>query len=441
MKKVLVLGAGLVAEPHVRYLLDNGFQVTVASRTLSKAEHIIGDHANGVAIAFDITKEAERLPELISKIDLAVSLLPYTYHVRVAKECIKQKKQMVTTSYVSAAMKELDAAAKEAGVILLNEIGVDPGIDHMSAQQIIDDVHEKGGKIMSFRSICGGLPAPDANDNPFGYKFSWSPRGVLLAGRNDGKYLEDGKIVEIQGGELFDCTYDYEVEGLGDFEVYPNRDSIPYVETYQIEETKTMFRGTIRNLGWCKTLKKIAEIGYLDLDEKEIPAGTTYAKFIQDFASLPTDKPVREAIAVKLDIPVDSDILDRFEWAGLLGDDKIPFEKSSPLDVLVERFNRLMKYAEGERDMLILAHEFIAEFPDRTEKITSTMIDYGIPHGHSSMSRTVGLPAAIGARMILEGTIKDTGVFIPVAKTIYEPILNELANMNISFVEKRTRLD
>ena len=223
MKHVLVFGAGLVARPLVHYLLDQpDFRVTVASRTVSKAEALVGDHPQGEAVAFDITKDSAALGDLIAGADLAVSLLPYIYHVQVAEQCIRHHKHLVTTSYVSDGMRALDGAARDAGVILLNEIGLDPGIDHMSAKRIINHVHEAGGEVKSFRSCCGGLPAPDANDNPLGYKFSWSPRGVVLVGRNDARYLENGRIVDVPNARLFATHYLTWVEGLSDFEAYSN---------------------------------------------------------------------------------------------------------------------------------------------------------------------------------------------------------------------------
>ncbi|MFW9991517.1 MAG: saccharopine dehydrogenase C-terminal domain-containing protein [Candidatus Odinarchaeota archaeon] len=443
MKTVLVLGAGLVAGPHVKYLLDHGFRVIVASRTLGKAENLIGDHPNGEAKEYDITKDKDKskLDELVKEADLSVSLLPYTYHVYVAKACIKNKKHMVTTSYVSPEMKELDRAAKEAGIIILNEIGVDPGIDHMSAQKIIDSIHKKGGKVEKFHSYCGGLPAPEASDNPFGYKISWSPRGVLLAGRNDGKFLKDGKVVEIPGVDLFDHHYEYPVDGLGVLDAYPNRDSVPYIDIYGIPEAKTMFRGTLRNKGWCETLKKFADTGILAIEEQDIPKGTTYGEYLRKLMDLP-EGDIREVTAKKLGLPVDSEILDRFEWMGLFSDEEVPYERSAPIDVLGYQFQKRLQYREGERDMLVMVHEFIADYGEYKEKITSTMLDFGLQdsNGSSSMSRTVGLPASIGVRMILEGTITDTGVHIPVKKSIYEPVLKELEEMNIGFKEKIVKL-
>jgi saccharopine dehydrogenase (NADP+, L-glutamate forming)/spermidine synthase len=446
MKQVLIFGAGMVAGPPVKYLLEKNFKVIVASRTLAKAEALIGNHPNGIAKAFDITKATDdELDLLIKDCDLAVSLLPYVYHIKVANSCIKYKKHMVTTSYVSPEMQVLDEKAKKADITILNEIGVDPGIDHMSAQKIIDDIHSRGGKIVSFTSYTGGLPAPDANNNPWGYKLSWSPRGVILAGRNAAKYLKDGEVVEIEGEDLFDHYSPYPVhekgpgdtEELGMLEGYPNRNSIePYIETYGIPETKTMIRGTLRNTCWCRTMKKIADVGYLELEDIEFPSGFTYGQLTNQLLIKPLDSDPKSNLMEKFNLTEDSDVIKRFEWMGLLGDNLLPKEKISPLDALCYQFEEHLQYAPGERDMLVMVHQFECELPEGKEKITSTMIDYGIPNGDSSMSRTVGLPAAIGVRMILEEKLRDRGVIIPVKKSIYEPVLTELEELGIGFIER-----
>lgn len=258
MKKIVVFGAGMVAGEHVAYLLDHGFEVTVASRTLSKAEELVKGHPKGHAVQVN-SEDLAAMGELVSRHDLAVSLLPYAYHPAVARLCLKHGKHMLTTSYVKAEMAALDGPAKEAGLVFMNEIGVDPGIDHMTAMRVINKVQKEGGEITKFISYCGGLPAPEANDNPFGYKFSWSPRGVLLAGKNPAHYRWDGQEVDIKAGTLFDHygTMPVEVEGKKiTFESYPNRDSMPYAKTYGIESTRTMLRGTLRNIGWCSTLDR-----------------------------------------------------------------------------------------------------------------------------------------------------------------------------------------
>jgi saccharopine dehydrogenase (NADP+, L-glutamate forming) len=437
MKKVLVLGAGLVAGAHVRYLLDQpDFHVTVASRTLSKAQDIIRGHPRGEARQLDVTDEAT-MEELIRQSDLAVSMLPYVHHPTVARLCVKHRKHMVTTSYVKEPMAQLDQAAKEAGVILLNEIGVDPGIDHMTAMKVIHRVQHDGGEITGFTSWCGGLPAPEANTNPFGYKFSWSPRGVLLAGKNSAHYLKDGRDVVVPGEQLFDHYWSVPVEVEGkvtDFEGYPNRDSLPYMQTYGITTTRTMFRGTLRNVGWCATLRKIVDLGLLDEQARDDMAGLTFARFTARLIGSTGD--LKQDLAAFLKVEQDSLVIRNLEWLGLLSDEPLPLQKGAPIDVLTAHMLEKMQYEEGERDMLILQHEFIAQYPGRQQKITSTMIDFGIPHGDTSMSRTVGLPAAIGGRMVLQGKINLTGVHTPVIPEIYVPVLAELERLGIHFTEK-----
>jgi len=435
MKKVLVLGAGLVAKPLVRYLLDKKYQVIMASRTVSKAESMIAGHPNGKAFALNLQDEAQ-MAGFIKDCDLAVSLVPFTYHPVVAKHCIAHGKHMVTTSYVSAAMQELDAGARAAGLTILNEIGVDPGIDHMSAMRIIDDVRRRGGRIVAFRSYCGGLPAPEANDNPFGYKFSWAPRGVLLAGRNSAVYLQDGRKVETPSHRLFRDMHILAVEGHGDYEAYPNRDSISYIDVYGLQGIQTMFRGTLRNMGWCDTLFNIGKLGLLSLDEVDVK-GKTYAALLRDLAGASPGEDLRTATARKLGIPKDSLPVLNLQWLGAFSDRKFTVDRISPLDALGDLMYEKLAFRPGERDMLVLFHDFRAEFPDgRRERITSRMIDYGIPNGDSSMSRTVSLPAAIGVDMILAGRIRETGVLRPIAPNIYKPVLDELATFKISCEEK-----
>jgi len=437
MKSVLVLGAGLVTRPLVRYLLDSGFTVTVASRTVSKAERLIDGHARGAAVAL-LADDTEKLDRLVGEHDLAVSLLPAPLHPVVAKMCIKHKKAMVTTSYVSGAMKELDESARQAGVMILNEIGVDPGIDHMSAMRVIDDVRARGGEIVSFKSYCGGLPAPEANDNPYGYKFSWSPRAVCTAGKNAARYRERGQEVKVPGRELFAQVHYVEVEGLGELEAYPNRDSLIYLDLYGLQSIETMFRGTFRYRGWCETLKAIVDLGLLEETGVTYPSGMTLAEFTTAFLRVATTGDLRKDLSKQLGIEAGSAILDRLEWLGLLSNDPVPItgEETTPLDVLAARMLEKMPYGEGERDMIVLCHYFTAKFPDgEGEEITSTLIDYGRPGGDSSMARTVSLPAAIGVKLILEGKIKKTGVHIPVTPDIYNPVLEELERQEIRCVE------
>ena len=440
MKRLLVLGAGFVAGPLVGYFLERAeVEVTVADLEPAKARALVGSHPRGTALALNLQDEAALAGE-IGRADVVVSLVPYSFHPLVARLCLAAKKDMVTTSYVGEAMRALDEEARAAGIVILNEVGLDPGIDHMEAMRIIDAIHGRGGMVKSFRSYCGGLPAPESNTNPFGYKFSWSPRGVLLAGRNSARYLKDGEEVFVPADELFARPERVLVQNLGEFEGYPNRDSIPYVGLYGVPETRTMFRGTLRYPGWCETLRKIGELGGLDVAEGDL-TGLTYGQFVARLAGLTTETAPRSGLREKLRLRPESAVLDRLEWLGLLSDRPLPMRKGSALDVLEHLMLEKLQYAPGERDMIILRHEFLASFPDgSSERILSTLAAFGLPGGASAMARTVGLPAAAGIRQILEGRIARKGVLIPVHPEIYGPILRELEGLGIEFEEKRERL-
>jgi len=436
MKKVLILGAGLVAKPLVRYLLNQpDFRVEVASRTVAKAEKLVEGHPRGVAKELNL-KSDEALEKEVAAADIAISLVPYAFHPKVAELCIAHKKHMVTTSYVSEAMKKLDGAARQAGIVILNELGLDPGIDHLEAMRVIHEIHDRGGKVKSFVSFCGGLPAPEANTNPYGYKFSWSPVGVLLAGKNSAEYLMEGEKVFIPLEKLFESYSLRTIEGLGVFEGYPNRNSVQYIKMYGIPEAGTMLRGTLRYLGWCETIRTMVRLGLLDQEEKDW-TGLTFAGFMRMIMGTKA-KDLKKAVSDRLGLHPGLAIFRRLEWLGLFSDEPLPLKKGSALDIVGARMIDKLSYADGERDMVILQHEFIAAYPKAgKERITSTLIDYGIPHGDTSMARTVGLPAAIGTRMILEGKIREVGVHIPVLPHIYMPILDELRNLGIAFKENR----
>lgn len=442
MKKVLLLGAGLVTRPLVRYLLDqNGIELLVASRTVSKADALVEGHPNGKTMALNVKNEEDKLEGLVKDSDITISLLPWIYHLKVAKFCLKHNTHLVTTSYVSPQMKELDADAKGKGLLFLNEIGLDPGIDHMSAMKIIHEVESKNGKIKSFESVCGGLPAPEANDNPFGYKFSWSPRGVILAGRNTGHYLKDGKEVNVDGKDLFKHYWTKEVESLGTLEVYPNRDSMIYKDLYGLHDADTIFRGTFRNLDWCDTLYAIAGMGWLDDTERpelnDLPMKEVTAKLL----GVDTGN-VKDATANKVNHDIESIVMKNLEWLGLFSDETVKPEQPTYLDVLSALMQAKMPYKKGERDMIVLQHDFIAEYSGgKKEHIISLMIDYGIPHGDSAMARTVSLPAAIATRFMCEGKFDEiTGVHIPNLPGIYNPVLNELERLNIQMKDTVTKI-
>ncbi len=436
MKKVLVLGAGMVSRPMIQYLLNQPeYQVIMASRTVSKAEQMIHGHPQGEAHALDVNDDT-KVEEFVSKANIVVSLLPYTYHVKVAEMCIRHKKQMVTTSYVSDAMKALDGKAKAAGILILNECGLDPGIDHMSAMRIIHSIEKKNGNVISFKSTTGALPSHEANNNPFGYKFSWSPRGVLLASRNAAKWLENGKEISIPGEQLFENYYLHDIEGIGTFENYPNRNSIPYKEIYGLKNAKTVYRGTFRMTGWCETIRAIVALGWLNEEPPKGFSGKTYGDMTRHLIGAKPKESLILTTALYLGLKPYSAIIKRLEWLGLFGDEPLPKDKNNPLDYLNVLTLQKMSMGAHERDMVVMHHEFIAEYSSKKEHVTSTLVDYGIPDGDTSVARTVALPAAIAVKMILQKQISLTGVHIPVISEIYNPILDELEQLGIKFEEK-----
>jgi len=433
---VLVLGAGMISKPLVKYLLDHPtFSVTMASRTVSKAEKIINGHNFGTAVALNVSDDV-LLERLVSESDLTVSLLPYIHHVKIAKLCIKHKKHLITTSYVSDDMKALDKKAKDAGIVLLNECGLDPGIDHMSAMRVIHEVQNNNGKVISFRSTTGALPSFESNNNPFGYKFSWSPRGVLLASRNSAKWLENGNEINIPSEQLFENYILQDIPGVGTFENYPNRDSIYYKDIYGLKDAKTVYRGTFRMIGWCETIRKIVALGWLDTKPINGFKGKTYSDLTRFLVGVKDKDDLIKETAKYLNLDTYSAVLKRLEWLGLFSNKQLPEDKDNPLDYLNVLTLNKMGLNKKERDMIIMHHEFVAKYPSKTEYITSTLVNYGIPYGDSAISRTVALPAAISVKMILHGQIELTGVHIPIIPDIYNPLLDDLREMGIKFSEK-----
>lgn len=433
MNKVLLLGAGMVAKPITDYLLDNNIQLTIASRTVSKAKKLIKNRTNGEAVEWT-TDNLDRLEQLVAGHDLTVSLLPYTHHVAVAKLCIKHGKNMVTTSYTSEAMKDLDEEAKKAGIIILNEIGVDPGFDHMTAMRIIDKIKNEGGKILEFYSLCGALAAPEETDNPFRYKFSWSPKGVVMAGNNEAKYLKKGEVVEIPTTNLFKNPLKIEFPEVGEMEVYPNRDSLAYIGIYNLPNVETMFRGTLRYPNWCESMDAIKALGMVKYDLQNFD-GKTYKEVVAEQINV-YPKNVKEKVAEKLKLELNSPAIIAMEWLGLFKDDRVTIKEGSTFDITSDLMLQKMMLPEGARDMVIMLHSFLVEKANgRKEVIKSWLLDYATAED-TSIARTVALPAAIAIKMILNGEITDTGVKIPVTKTIYEPVLNELEKMGIAMKEE-----
>ena len=441
MKQVLILGAGAVARPAVGYLLEKeGVEVVVASRTLGKAEALVAGHPGGRAVALD-AGDAPMLERTIAAADIVVSLLPWTLHPVIAELCLAHGKHMVTTSYVKEEMQALDREARDKGLIFLNEVGVDPGLDHMSAMQIIDAVRAEGGRIDSFFSYCGGLPALESNNNPLGYKFSWSPEGAMLAATNDGRYMEHGKVYEVPGSDLFKHYWLKSVPGAGVFEAYVNRDALPYLEIYGIEDASGMYRGTLRNVGYCETWDFIKQLGLLNRKMKFDFDEVTPREVLANIVNCPETN-VRAGVAAYLKIPEHSLTLKKLEWLGLLSDRKLRIGIASVFEMFCHTLKHRLIYDEGEMDLLVMHHEFEAIYPDLPrQRIQATLIDRGDPEGDSSMSRTVGYPAGIAASLIAEGKIAQTGVLRPVSAEIYTPVLAECERLSIHFKERRSDLD
>ncbi|MBN2173562.1 MAG: saccharopine dehydrogenase NADP-binding domain-containing protein [Bacteroidales bacterium] len=435
MKNVLILGAGMVVKPIVQYLLNRGYQVTVATRTKSKADSMIGGHPNGTALAWMVNDDT-MLESLIREHDLTVSLLPYAYHVMVAKICIANKKNMVTTSYVKPEMKALHEDAKKAGIIILNELGLDPGIDHMSAMRIIHHVHDKEGRIEEFYSLCGALPAPEACDNPFNYKFSWSPKGVVMASNNDGKYLRHGEIKYIPPEGLFKNPMSTDFPEVGPLEIYPNRDSLPYIDLYGIPETKTIFRGTFRHPGWCESLDAMKALKLITNDKYNF-TGMTYADMVAKLIDEKDSSDIKSKAAKFLGLNQDAYALKAIEWLGLFSNKPMNRNEDSPFEIVSDIMIEKMMIGKKERDMVVMQHLFLASYPDGSkEVIKSSMLDFGTLEKDTAVARTVALPAAMGVEMILEGKIDLTGVYIPVVPEIYNPILDQLETVGIRMVEQ-----
>jgi len=438
MKKVLILGAGMVTKPMADYFLDNcKYHVVMATRTISKAEQIINNRSNAQAVSWT-TNDHTLLDKLVNDVDIVMSMIPPTQHIPVAKVCLKYKKNMITASYLNPEMLALDKDAKEQNIIILNEIGEDPGIDHMGAKRMIDEIKNEGGSIISLNSYGAGLPSFEYNRNPFGYKFSWSPKGVLMAARTAAAYLKEGKRIDVPAELLFDHHWLIDIEGLGTFETYPNRDSTVYREYFELEENVSLFRGILRYTGWCNTLRKLKKLNLLNDDKVRIFENMTYREFIVSLTAIDNEF---GGIDKFLNMEENDDVIKRLRWLGLLDDKKITMNKGTNADLLVDLMLKKMSYQDHEKDMVIVHDEIVAKFEDSYEKRLSTMVVEGIPGGDSAMSRAVSLPAAIAARHILEDKITVKGVLIPTLPEIYNPVLNELELLGYKFEHKRIKMN
>lgn len=440
MQTILVLGAGLSSSSLIRYFLnnsiENNWQVRVVDQDIDLAKRKIDGHPNGVALSFNALDPVERRPE-IEKADLVVSMLPARFHVDVAKDCIELKTNLITPSYVSADMKSLDSEAKSAGIVIMNEIGVDPGIDHMSASKILDDIKAKGGKLHSFKSFCGGLIAPENDNNPWNYKFTWNPRNVVVAGQGGAAcFIEENQYKYIPYTQVFQRLDEVEIPGYGKFEGYANRDSLSYRTVYGLDEIPTIYRGTLRRVGFCKAWNVFVQLGMTDdsykLERSELLTPRTFLNAFLPYKVVDTvENKLRRYFTFD-----DEELFQKLEWLGIFDDSEpIGIPNASPAQLLEKILVDKWKLSPNDKDMLVMYHEFVAELDGKNTRIVSSMVNIGENQVYTSMSNTVGLPVAICGKMILNGSLRMSGVHIPVMPEVYVPILNELESFGIRFTE------
>lgn len=438
MKTILVIGAGRSSSALINYLLNNSsscnWNIRVGDVNLKQAQDRVGAHDLGTAFVFDINNQQQRESE-ITNADLVVSMLPAFMHGQVAEDCVRFGKHLVTASYVSDKMKSLHEEARTKGVILLNEIGLDPGIDHMSAMQIIDEIRSKGGVMNAFYSYCGGLVAPESNDNPWGYKFSWNPRNVILAGQGTAQYISDSKYRYLPYQRLFSEAKSITVEGHGKFDAYANRDSLSYRTVYGLESIPTMLRGTLRHHGFCEAWNVFVQLGITDDTWKlEDSANMTYADLVA--ALLPEGKgTLRERLAKLAGVEAGGSVMDMVEWTGVLSNVKIAMDSATPAQALQKLLEEKWKLKQGDKDMVVMQHIFEFTLNGKQQTIISSLVVKGDDEVNTAMAKTVGLPAAIAIKMILTGKYSSAGVVVPVKKDLYDPVLNELKEYGIVFSE------
>jgi saccharopine dehydrogenase (NADP+, L-glutamate forming) len=440
MKNIVIFGAGLSANTMIRYLLEVGkkenWVVTITSRSIEKAREKIGNYSNGIPETYELGDD-KKLEELVAKADVVVSMLPAKYHPVVARACLKHNKHLFTTSYVSPEMRALDAEAKAKGLLFLNECGVDPGIDHMSAMKKINEIRTKGGIIIGFMSNTGGLIAPEYDNNPWNYKFTWNPRNVVLAGQAGGRFLWRGEYKYIPYHKLFERIDETEVLNYGKFEIYANRDSLNYISVYGLEGIQTIFRGTFRRPGYCEAWNKFVQLGVTD-DSYEIenPEKLTYRTFINAFLPYRPSLSVEDNFCQYLNINRESGLFKKFEWLGIFEDRPIPSGCKTPAQVLQALLEEKWKLGPNDLDMIVMQHTFDYKLNGQLRRELSSMVVIGRNTTDTAMAITVGMPLAIAIEMFLKGKIQATGVKIPVTPDLYEPILAGMKDWGVEFIDE-----
>ncbi len=441
---ILILGAGRSSSSLIRYLLENSnelnYKIRLVDQNLALAQNKIQNHVNGEAVSFDALNTSERMPHLEWS-DIVVSMLPARFHIEIAKDCVQLKKNLITPSYVNSEMLALKEDAVKNGIIILNELGVDPGIDHMSAIKIIHEIKAKGGNLTRFESFTGGLIAPQSDNNPWNYKFTWNPRNVVLAGQGSAaRFIQNSKFKFVPYHRLFSRTKEIEIEGYGLFEGYANRDSLTYLQAYGIEDIPTIYRGTLRRKGYPEAWNVFVQLGITD-DSYHLPntSEMTYREFINSFLTYHETKSVEEKI--KNDYNISDEVMDKISWLGLFENETIGTPDLTPAQVLQKKLEEKWNLEEDDIDLIVMWHKFEFELEGVKKEITSSLSVEGEDQTYTGMSNTVGLPLAIAVKLVLQGKIKTPGVHLPVTAEIYEPILKELESYNIIFNEKEKDLN
>jgi saccharopine dehydrogenase-like NADP-dependent oxidoreductase len=439
MKKILILGAGRSTSVLIGYLEKNAgifnWEITVGDLqpdtvSVSPATRII---------SFNVFDE-QQLHAEVQATDLVVSMLPARFHPIVALACLKYSKSMLTASYESDEIAEMSAQAKSQGILFLNELGVDPGIDHMSAMRIINRIREQGSELLDFESFTGGLIAPESDDNPWHYKITWNPRNVVLAGQGGpARFVQEGTYKYIPYHRLFRRTEVIDIEGYGKFEGYANRDSLKYVEKYNLQDVPTVYRGTLRRPGFCRAWDVFVQLGATD--DSYIMRDTetmTYKQFINSFLYYSEEDPVKTKLYHYMHIDQDSDVREKLEWLGIFDDTRIGLKDATPARILEHILCNKWILKPEDKDMLVMWHKLIFRKKGHIEPtlLTSSLVVPGEDTTHTAMAKTVGLPLGIAVKMVLTGQIRLTGSYIPTIKEIYEPVLHELESFGIEFHEK-----
>ncbi|MCC5945371.1 MAG: saccharopine dehydrogenase NADP-binding domain-containing protein [Bernardetiaceae bacterium] len=445
MTQILIIGAGRSATSLIQYMLEKSqekqWHIRIADIDTALAARHLKGYPQSEALSFDV-RNPEACKKEVSTADIVLSLLPAHLHLEVALACVHEGKTLITASYVSEEMQKLDEEAQKKGVLLLNEMGLDPGIDHMSAKKAIDELRQTKSKITAFKSYTGGLIAPEYDNNPWHYKFTWNPRNVVLAGQGTAKFLQNGMYKYVPYQRVFTTLESIHITNIeGEYEAYPNRDSLKYRESYGLEDIPTILRGTIRKKGFPAAWQALIQLGLTDDSfELENTYTMTYREFVNSFLKYNIKDPVELKVARFLNVALDSDCMQKLQWLGLFENKEIGLSRATPAQILQKILEDKWALAEGDKDMILMQHLLKYQQAEKSFLMTSTMVVFGDSNGNTAMAKTVGLPMAIAAELWLEGKIKAKGVKIPIEAEIYEPVLKRLAQVGIQFDEKITQI-